>query len=38
MMMNLRGLVMDDPDHTEYLRTLQFDQGPHSGPEKKEVV
>jgi len=30
MMMNLRGLIMDDPEHTEHLRTLQFNQGPNS--------
>jgi hypothetical protein len=24
MMMNLRGLVLDDPEHTAHLQTLQF--------------
>jgi hypothetical protein len=24
MMMNIRGLVLDDPEHTTYLQTLQF--------------
>jgi hypothetical protein len=24
MMMNIRGLVLDDPDHTTHLQTLQF--------------
>lgn len=23
-MMNIRGLIMDDPEHTQYLQTLQF--------------
>jgi len=24
MMMNLRGLIMDDPEHTGHLQTLEF--------------
>jgi hypothetical protein len=24
MTMNIRGLIMDDPEHTIHLRTLQF--------------
>jgi hypothetical protein len=24
MMMNIRGLILDDPEHTVCLRTLQF--------------
>jgi CHASE3 domain sensor protein len=24
MMMNIRALIMDDPEHTEHLQTLQF--------------
>jgi hypothetical protein len=24
MMMNIRGLILDDPEHTTYLQTLQF--------------
>jgi hypothetical protein len=24
MMMNIRGLIMSDPEHTTHLRTLQF--------------
>jgi hypothetical protein len=24
MMMNIRGLIMDDPEHTVHLHTLQF--------------
>jgi hypothetical protein len=24
LMMNLRGLVLDDPEHTVHLQTLQF--------------
>jgi hypothetical protein len=24
MMMNIRGLIMEDPEHTTHLQTLQF--------------
>jgi hypothetical protein len=24
MMMNIRGLIMEDPEYTAYLKTLQF--------------
>ena len=24
MMMNIRGLILDDPEHTMHLRTLEF--------------
>jgi hypothetical protein len=24
MMMNIRGLILDDPEHTTHLQTLQF--------------
>jgi hypothetical protein len=24
MMMNIRGLILDDPEHTMHLQTLQF--------------
>jgi hypothetical protein len=27
MMMNIRGLVMDDPEHTVYLQTIKFGLG-----------
>jgi len=30
MMMNLRGLILDDPDHTIHLQTLQFAAGANS--------
>jgi len=38
MMMNIRGLVMDDPEHTGHMRTLQFAQRPSSSTKGKEVV
>jgi hypothetical protein len=41
MMMNIRGLVMDDPEHTAHLTTLQFspnEQPNVSSAESEEVV
>jgi hypothetical protein len=41
MMMNIRGLVMDDPEHTANLTTLQFspnEQPNVSSAESEEVV
>jgi len=35
-MMNIRGLILDDPEHTMYLRTLEFDNRPDSGSEIEE--
>jgi hypothetical protein len=26
MMMNIRGLIMEDPEHTTHLRTLKFNR------------
>jgi hypothetical protein len=31
MMMNIRGLIMDDPDHTIHLQTLHFTTRAQSG-------
>jgi hypothetical protein len=33
MMMNLRGIIFDDPEHTVHLQTLQFAAGPGSEDE-----
>jgi len=33
MMMNIRGLVLDDPEHTAHLCTLQFTTSPKAGSE-----
>jgi len=30
MMMNIRGLILDDPEHTVHLKTLQFATNPNS--------
>jgi len=41
MMMNIRGLVLEDPEHTAYLQTLNFATvAPcgESGPEHDMVV
>jgi hypothetical protein len=35
-MMNIRGLVLDDPDHTVHVRTLQFAAQDISGTETDE--
>ena len=31
MKMNLRGLILDDPEHTTHLQTLQFAMHTNSG-------
>ena len=31
MIMNIRGLILDDPEHTVHLQTLQFARRTHSG-------
>ena len=39
MMMNIRGLILDDPEHTVYLQTLQFGAATNSASEiELEVV
>ena len=30
MMMNIRGLIMEDPEHTTHLKTLQFNRSTNS--------
>jgi len=37
MMMNIRGLILDDPEHTMHLQTLQFAAHSNSGQEAEEV-
>jgi len=37
MMMNIRGLIMDDPEHTTHLRTLQFATRTNAGSEVEET-
>ena len=36
MMMNIRGLIMDDPEHTTHLQTLQFATRTNAGSEIEE--
>ena len=36
MMMNIRGLIMDDPEHTTHLQTLQFATQTDAGSEIEE--
>jgi hypothetical protein len=38
MMMNIRGLAMDDPEHTTHLRTLQFAARTNAGSEIEETT
>jgi hypothetical protein len=38
MMMNIRGLILDDPEHTVHLQTLQFAAPNNSGREIEEVA
>jgi hypothetical protein len=38
MMMNIRGLILDDPEHTAHLTTLQFAVDSKPGEEDEEVV
>jgi hypothetical protein len=36
MMMNIRGLIMEDPEHTVHLQTLQFAARTDAGSEIEE--
>jgi hypothetical protein len=36
MMMNIRGLIMDDPEHTVHLKTLEFVTQTNAGSEIEE--
>jgi hypothetical protein len=36
IMMNLRGLIMDDPEHTLHLQALQFNTLAHIGEDIDE--
>ncbi|KIM87961.1 hypothetical protein PILCRDRAFT_3670 [Piloderma croceum F 1598] len=36
MMMNIRGLILDDPEHTVHLQTLEFLSRPNPGSETEE--
>jgi hypothetical protein len=36
MMMNIRGLILDDPEHTVHLQTLKFTGYTSSGSEVDE--
>jgi hypothetical protein len=38
MMMNLRGLILDDPEHTVHLQTLEFARRHDSNSEKWEAA
>jgi hypothetical protein len=38
MMMNIRGLMMDDPEYTTHLRTLQFATQTNAGSEVEETM
>jgi len=38
MMMNIRGLILDDPEHTFYLQTLQFDTETNAAPQIMRVA
>ena len=35
MMMNIRGLVLEDPEHTVHLQTLEFSSHHDSGSEEE---
>jgi hypothetical protein len=37
-MMNLRGLILDDPEHTVHLQTLQFSERTIVGLEMDEAA
>jgi hypothetical protein len=37
MMMNIRGLVLDDPEHTVHLQTLKYAPDPTFGSEDEVV-
>jgi hypothetical protein len=36
MMMNIRGLILEDPEDTVHLRTLEFSNRPNSSSEIHE--
>ena len=38
MMMNLRGLILDDPEHTTHLQTLEFVQHTNTGSQAEEAA
>ena len=38
MMMNIRGLVLKDPEHTVHLQTLQFNTQTRLGMETEEIA
>jgi hypothetical protein len=38
MMMNICGLIMDDPEHTTHLQTLQFAAHTNAGSEVEETT
>jgi hypothetical protein len=38
MMMNIRGLIMDDPEHTIHLQTLQFVARTNPGSDTEEIA
>jgi hypothetical protein len=38
MMMNIRGLILDDPEHTTHLRTLEFATRTSAGSETAEIA
>jgi len=38
MMMNICGLILDDPEHTTHLQTLEFAARTNSSSEIEEVV
>ena len=37
-MMNIRGLIMEDPEHTTHLQTLQFATQANAGSEIEEGI
>ena len=38
MMMNICGLIMNDPEYTVHLKIIQFASGPNGGSEIEEVA
>jgi hypothetical protein len=38
MMMNIRGLILDDPEHTSHLQTMEFVTRANPGSEIEGVV
>jgi hypothetical protein len=37
MMMNIRGLILDDPEYTVHLRTLQFTGRSNASSEMRKI-